>query len=108
MNPFTLHRFQFLLFVLLSLADLGLTLHLLAQGKGRVYEGNPLASLWLDRHGSLGLTLYKALSVLVFVLAVLTISRRNPRTGGRVLVFGCVAVGLVVCYSGCLLACVRQ
>src|SRR5947209_7514293 len=62
MNPLSLHRFKLLLFTLLSLADLGLTLHLLDQGNGRVYEGNPLANLWLHRHGSLGLTLYKGLS----------------------------------------------
>jgi hypothetical protein len=34
---------KLLLFVCLSLGDLGLTWHLLSNGKGQVYEGNPLA-----------------------------------------------------------------
>src|SRR5262245_15702856 len=104
MSALAHHRYKLVLFGLLSVADLVLTLHLLQQGNGRVYESNPLAGWWLARLGSFGLALYKVLCVLLFGTLILTISRLNPRTGGRVLVFGCVAVAVVVCYSGCLLA----
>ena len=104
MSALTRHRYKFLLFCLLSVADLILTLQLLGHSNGRVYEGNPLASSWLERYGSFGLALYKGLSVLVFVSAVVILSRRAPRTGGRVLIFGCLAVGVVVGYGGYLVA----
>src|SRR5262245_20197181 len=104
MSAFAHHRRKFALFVLLSVADLILTLHLLQQSNGRVYESNPLAGWWLARLGSLGLALHKVLCVFLFGALVVTIFRLNPRKGGQVLAFGCVAVALVVCYSSCLIA----
>src|SRR5262249_58022686 len=86
MSALTHHRYKFLLFCLLSVADLILTLQLLDHSNGRVYEGNPLASSWLECYGSFGLALYKGLSVLVFVSAVLVLSPRAPRTRGGGLV----------------------
>src|SRR5262249_12837142 len=83
MSALTRHRYKFLLFCLLSVADLALTLQLLDHSNGRVYEGNPLASSWLERYGSFGLALYKALSVLVFVSAVLILSPPAPPACGR-------------------------
>jgi hypothetical protein len=50
---------KLLLFVCLSLADLGLTWHLLAHGEGQVDEGNPLARWWLANCGWPGLTCFK-------------------------------------------------
>src|SRR5215831_6550499 len=95
------HPVRLLLFGLLSLADLFLTLRLLAHS-GAVYESNPLARWWLARHGWLGLACFKAATVLVVVGLAGAITRRRPRAGGRVLGFACAALALVVCYSSVL------
>jgi hypothetical protein len=97
-----MHLRKLLLFVCLSLADLGLTWHLLSHGDGQVYEGNPLARWWLAQYGWQGLTLFKvALAVLVVGLT-LVIARRRPRAAGRVLVLSCGILLAVVLYSGLL------
>jgi hypothetical protein len=91
------------LFVALSAADLGLTLFLIGRTEGVVYEGNPVAGWWLDRHGWLGLAAFKGAVVgLVGVLTVV-LARQRPRAAGRLVGFGCAAVGVVVLY-GCSLA----
>jgi hypothetical protein len=91
------------LFAALSAADLALTLFLIGRTQGVVYESNPLAGWWLDRHGWLGLAAFKVgLVGLVGVVTVL-LARRRPRAAGRLLGFGCGAVAVVVLYS-CSLA----
>lgn len=90
------------LFALLSLADLFLTWLLLAQGEGQIYESNPLARWWLERHGWLGLVAFKLSTTLLVVGLAMTISASRPRTGGWVLVFACSVLALVILYSSSL------
>jgi hypothetical protein len=97
---------KLILFVGLSVADLGLTWHLLSHADGQVYEGNPLARWWLARYGWQGLTCFKlALAVLVVGLT-LVIARQRPRAAARVLVFSCAILAAVVLYSGLLVGAV--
>lgn len=97
-----LHSHGLLLFGTLSLADLLLTVHLMDGTGPRVYEGNPLANACLAAHGLVGLAVYKlaAVSITAGMLAGLCCHR--PVVGGRLLVFACGTVGLVVVYSGVL------
>lgn len=94
-----LHGGKLFLFSLLSLADLGLTLHLLRQSGGRVYESNPVAGAWLDAFGWAGLVGFKVMMVLLVAGLCAVISRYRPAAGGRVLNLGCLATGTVVAYS---------
>lgn len=86
-------------FSLLSLADLGLTLHLLSQGGGRVYESNPIAGAWLEAFGWAGLAAFKILMVFLVAGACVVIARYRPVVAGRVLQLACLATGSVVVYS---------
>jgi Domain of unknown function (DUF5658) len=88
-----------LLFILLSGADLFLTWRLLSQRGSTVYESNPLAAWLLDRFGWPGLTLFKAVAVIVVLTATAILCRRSPRVGVRVLTFGCTVLSGVVVYS---------
>ena len=98
------HSKKQLSFVLLSLADLTLTWALIRDGSGSVYESNPVAAWCLHGHGWAGLAVFKSLMVLASGGLSEIISRYRPRTGGRVLVLGCVVTGAVVLYSGYLFA----
>jgi hypothetical protein len=100
------HPRTHLLFLLLSLADLGLTWVLIRHGLGFVYEGNPVAAWCLGCQGWAGLAVFKAVMVLTCSGLSAAISRRRPCTGGRVLAVSCVVTAAVVLYSGYLaLAC---
>jgi hypothetical protein len=87
------------LFFCLSLADLALTWHLVGQGNGRVYEGNPVARWWLLNYGWGGLALFKlALAVIVGAL-IAVIARRRPSVARTALSISCGILAVVVLYS---------
>jgi hypothetical protein len=87
------------LFILLNVADFGLTWRLLNGSMPEVVESNPVANACLEQHGWAGLALLK-LGVVFVVLAVcLVVSRYRPRTSGRLLVFACTVLAFVVLYS---------
>jgi hypothetical protein len=87
------------LFALLSGADFLLTWHLLRDGAGAAYEGNPLAAWWLARAGWVGLAAFKAAMTLTAAGLAVLVFRRRPRAGHRLLAFCCAAVAAVVLYS---------
>lgn len=99
----TLHLRKLLLFKILSLTDLLLTLHLLHDGSGAVYESNPIAGLWLDWYGWLGLVIFKVAMILMVASLCVFISLYQPHTGGRLLWFACCTLAVVVLYSCTLL-----
>jgi hypothetical protein len=96
------HRCKLSLFILLSLADFGLTWLLIGRGDGEVYEGNPLARWWLTAGGWAGLLAFKTSTVLAVVGIVWLVARHRPRLGGHLLAFSCAALAVVVLYSGAL------
>jgi uncharacterized protein DUF5658 len=87
------------LFAMLGVADVYLTWQLVQAGGGQVYEVNPLAEVWLQSFGWVGLLVFKGLAILLVSLSSLYVSRHRPRTGARLLTFACLATGLVVGYS---------
>jgi Domain of unknown function (DUF5658) len=102
------HPGKFLLYSVLSVADLALTFFLVTHGRGHIYEGNPIANAWLSSFGWSGLILYKALtmSLLAGTLFFLSLYNRT-RVAGRVLVFACLALSAVVGYSANIAYAVR-
>jgi hypothetical protein len=97
---------RLLLFLVLSLADLVITILLLA-GSPYASEVNPIARAWLEVSVAglgwgnqwQGLVAFKAL-IMVAVSAIgIYISLRRPDTGRKVLTFACLVLGLVVIYS---------
>src|SRR5579871_3655116 len=97
-----LHPYQLTVFFILSALDLVLTWWLIVQTGNEIYESNPVAAWWLSRYGWAGLAIFKGLAVLAVTLLAVLISLSRPRVGGRILAFGCLAVGAVVCYSSYL------
>ena len=93
------HPRKLLLFLLLSLSDLGLTWLLVERGGGVVYESNPVADWWLWHYGWAGLGAFKVLTVVVVVGLTAVVSRFRPRSGGLILAVACSALALVVGYS---------
>jgi hypothetical protein len=93
------HPRKLLLFLLLSLSDLGLTWLLLERSGGVIYEGNPVADWWLHRYGWAGLAAFKVLTVLVVVGLTAVVSRSRPSSGGLILSVACAVLALVVGYS---------
>jgi hypothetical protein len=91
-----------LLFPVLSGADLFLTWRLLGQGRSAVYESNPVAAWCLGHFGWAGLVWFKLGAVVVVLGACLALSRRRPRAGAGVLSFGCIVLAAVVMYSSYL------
>lgn len=87
------------LFLLLSIADFGLTRHLIMRGDGVVYESNPVAAWWLSHHGWLGLAAFKLAVALSASVLALAVWRQRPRLGHGLLIFGCLVIGSVVGYS---------
>jgi hypothetical protein len=100
-----MHRLLCALFALLSLIDLALTRWLLGRSRGQVYEVNPIAKWFLDRHGWPGMACFKGAGVLVVMCLYGIIFRYRPRAARGVLTFGCVSLAIVVCYS--LILCQR-
>jgi hypothetical protein len=87
------------LFALLSTADFFLTRHLLTHGSGAVYESNPVAVWWLANYGWMGLATFKMAAVACVALLGVVIYLHRPRTGRRLLGFGCLTLAGVVLYS---------
>src|SRR5262249_31133837 len=98
-----LHLGKLSLFAILSVADLFMTWQLVQGNEGHVYESNPVADAWLSYFGWVGLSVYKALAMLLVAGSALYVSLHRPRVGGRILVFACSATAAVVFYS-CYLA----
>src|SRR5262245_39815428 len=92
-------RIKLALLVFLSAADYGATWLLLRAEDGAVCESNPVACWWLDRHGWLGLAVFKTATVLVTSVLVVALSRLRPRASTRLLSFGCALLLGVVSYS---------
>src|SRR5579885_3356695 len=90
------------LFSLVGGADLLLTLWLLRQYPGKVYEANPLAAWLLGQCGWLGLVGLKLAAGLVAVGICLAVSRQRPELGRRLCLGACALTAVVVGYSGWL------
>ena len=87
------------LFLVLSTADLFMTVLLLMGGEGKVIEANPIARAWLLKYHLTGLIMFKV-AIMALVSGVgLIISLYRPETGKRLLTFACMVVGVVVLYS---------
>ncbi len=98
-----LHLGKLSIFAALSVADLFMTYQLVQASDGEVYyESNPVADAWLSSYGWVGLSIYKALAVLLVIMCAVYVSFHRPRLGGRLLLFACLATGAVVGYSYCL------
>jgi hypothetical protein len=87
------------LYVTLSAVDFVFTFALIRLSDGMVYESNPIAAAFLDRHGWLGLAAFKLAGVLVFVVAVSMVMVRKRWVGAAVAAFGCGVLISVVSYS---------
>ena len=87
------------LFLVLSLADLLITILLLMGSPHTAEEVNPIARAWLVNYDWQGLIVFKALVVAIVSAIGVYISLRQPDTGRKVLTFACLVVGLVVIYS---------
>lgn len=92
------------LFTLLNVADLTLTWFLLDSAE-TIHEGNPVAAWLLDTYGWLGLTAFKASTMLVGAGLAVVICRRRPGTGQVLLGLCNVILALVVGYSTYLVGC---
>lgn len=93
------HARKLFIFLALSVADLGLTWHLLGNSSGQIGEANPLANWLLSHGGWAGLAVFKAATVLVVVGAAMGVELRRPAGGGFVLGLACGALTLVVGWS---------
>lgn len=87
------------LFLLLNVADLALTCHLLRMSAGEVYEANGVAAAVLEHFGVAGLAAFKAFVVLLAAILVAVVAAYRPAAAQRLAAFGCAAVGAVVLYS---------
>jgi uncharacterized membrane protein len=89
---------RLLLFLVLSLADLLITILLLTSSPYAA-EVNPIARAWFVRYEWQGLVVFKALVVVIVSAIGMYISLCRPETGRKVLTFACLVLGLVVIYS---------
>src|SRR5262245_61081854 len=88
-------------FAVLSAADFALTRHLL-HTSGGAYEANPTARWVLEQHGWSGLAVFKLGAVLLAASVTALVYCYRPRTGRRLMAFGCAVLTLVVGYSAAL------
>jgi hypothetical protein len=103
MNAKTLCAGGLVVFALLSIMDLGYTWLVIREYPDRVIESNPIAHEWLHRFGWQGFVVFKMAGIFVVAGSVLLIARRHPSKAAGVVLFACLAVGLVVLYSRHLL-----
>jgi hypothetical protein len=94
----------FAAFAILSVVDYTQTAALITGSSGRVYEANPVASVWLESYGWKGLAAFKLLACGLFLGSVYLLARHRPRVGAGLAVVGCLALLTVTCYSYHLLA----
>jgi hypothetical protein len=102
-NARTLPLGSLIIYAVLSATDLILTWILLNQSGGKIKEGNPIADAWLAAYGWAGLIVYKVLGLFLVATVVIFISRRQPKTGKRVLGVAICALVVVTLYSYYLL-----
>ncbi len=95
-RPFP-HRGLALLFVLLNVIDVVITY--LGMASGHLTEVNPIAGFFIDHWGLKGMLWFKFLVVAFVMTLVKIISRRHPASSRNVLLFGNLAVGIVVVYG---------
>jgi hypothetical protein len=81
--------------IALSMLDL-LTTYALLRSFSECYEANPIADFFFKRWNILGMTLFKFSLVGVVITSSEIIERSRPRWGKVVLVFACLAAGVVV------------
>ena len=84
--------------ILLSLADLMVTYHLLKRGAG-FYESNPIAQFFFARWNIAGMAMFKFSVVGFVVVAGEVVERSRPGLGRFVVLVGCIASAAVVCYG---------
>lgn len=84
--------------ILLSLADLMVTYHLLRKGPG-FYESNPIAQFFFARWNIAGMAVFKFSVVGFVVVAGEVVERSRPGLGRFVVLVGCLASAAVVCYG---------
>lgn len=84
--------------ILLSLADLMVTYHLLKTGPA-FYESNPVAQFFFARWNIAGMAVFKFSVVGFVVVAGEVVERHRPGLGRFVVLLGCLASGAVVCYG---------
>jgi hypothetical protein len=84
--------------ILLSLADLMVTYHLLKTGPS-FYESNPVAQFFFARWNIAGMAVFKFSVVGFVVVAGEIVERHRPGLGRFVVLLGCLASGAVVCYG---------
>jgi len=84
--------------ILLSLADLMVTYHLLRMGPG-FYESNPIAQFFFARWNIAGMAVFKFSVVGFVVVAGEVVERSRPGLGRFVVLVGCIASAAVVCYG---------
>jgi uncharacterized protein DUF5658 len=104
MSTYVPHGRKLLLFLGLNLLDLALSRWLIHPGSPELREVNPVASWALSGGGWAGLASFKLAMVLLAATLFIVISHYRPGTGARVLNLSCLAVGVVVVYSGYLVA----
>ncbi len=84
--------------ILLSLADLMVTYHLLRSGPG-FYESNPIARLVFVRWNIAGMAIFKFALVAFVVTVGEVVERKRPGLGRFVILTGCAASALVVAHG---------
>ena len=92
------------MFLGLNLLDLALTCWLIRPGSAELREVNPIAGWCLRGWGWAGLASFKVAMVVLATGLFVVIARYRPGTGVRIVNMSCLAVGLVVVYSGYLIA----
>lgn len=83
-------------FILVNVLDIFMTYVLIRLGG---VEANPVARFFLDRWGFNGIIWFKLAMVAFVAVLAQIIARRKPRAAQRLLLFGTLIVGAVVCYS---------
>jgi hypothetical protein len=84
--------------ILLSVADLMVTYHLLKTGP-HFYESNPVAQLVFARWNIAGMAVFKFSIVGFVVVAGEIVERHRPGLGRLVVLIGCLASAAVVAYG---------
>ncbi len=85
-------------YALLSLCDVLATWALLRRNTGFV-ESNPVARWFYDGWGLAGMVWFKLGMVTLVVMIAQVVARKNEPLARLLLVFGCVACGIVFLYS---------
>lgn len=87
------------LYAVLSALDFSLTHTLIEGSAGAAVESNPVAAVWLEQYGWVGLAAYKVGMVVVFLAAVGLLVPRRPRAAVGLIAVGCSALLGVTTYS---------